>query len=369
MKRYFVLAAIIFFISVANQVRAENAQATGQTAGQAQAKPKPSTPPAQAPKPAAKADQPDDPIPPAAPNALFPAVVARVNGRAVLGRDLEVRVRTELATIGNPAWKDLRDDYKAEVTSRLLGQLVGDELLYQKATASGVVASTAEIQAEFDKVAKTYTNDAALNTELASRGMDRTALQRELAKNLVLQKYIQDNITKKLVVTPAEITDYYNTHPDEFKHPDLIRTSHILVSVPEGATAEQDKLARQRAEALLERAKKGEDFAKLAKENSMDPSASNGGDIGLTEGGELEAPYEEAAAKMKVGEISGLVRTSYGYHIIKLTDRKKAGAATLEEVRSQLTEFLKNQKEDAEVAKLVKTLQGQAKIEILLNVG
>jgi parvulin-like peptidyl-prolyl isomerase len=369
-KRYLILAAVIFSIIVANQVVAQtSAQATGQTAGQTQAKPKPAPPPAQAAKPATKADEPDEPIPPAAPNALFPAVVARVNGKPVLGRDLEQRVRSELATIGNPAWKDLRDDYKNEVTNRLLAQLVGDELLYQKATAGGVLATPAETQAEFDKVAKTYANDAALNTELASRGMDRKALLRELAKNLVVQKYIQENITKKLVVTPAEITNYYNTHPDEFKHPDLIRTSHILISVPQGATAEQDKLAKQRADALLERAKKGEDFAKLAKENSMDPSASNGGDIGMTENGELETPYEEAAAKLKVGEISGVVRTSYGYHIIKLTDRKKAGAATLDEVRSQLTDFLKNQKEDAEVAKLVKTLQSQAKIEILITFG
>ena len=82
----------------------------------------------------------------------------------------------------------------------------------------------------------------------------------------------------------------------------------------------------------------------------MDPSASQGGDIGLTENGELASEYEAAAAKLKVGEISPIVKTSYGFHVIKLTDRKKAGMATLEEVRSQLTDFLKGQKENAEVA-------------------
>ena len=343
------------------------AQTQGQATGQTQTK-KPPTPPAQAAKPPAKAAEPDEPIPPAAPNALFPAVVARVNGKPVLGRDLEQRVRAELATIGSPAWKDLRDDYRSEVTSRQLAQLVGDELLYQKAIGSGVVATQAEIQAQFDQVAKTYPNDAALNTDLANRGMDRKALSRELARTLVVEKYIRENITKKLVVTPAEVLDYYNTHPDEFKHPDIIRTSHILISVPEGASAEQDKIAQQRAEALLERAKKGEDFAKLAKENSMDPSASQGGDIGVTTNGELAPEYEQAAARLKVGEV-GVVRTSFGYHVIKLTDRKTAGTSTLDEVRGQLTEFLKNQKEDAEVAKLVKTLQSQAKIEVLITAG
>jgi len=340
------------------------AQTTGQSAGQTQAKP-PAAAPAQAAKPPVKAAEPEV-IPPAAPNALFPAVVARVNGKPVLGRDLEQRIRAELATIGNPAWKDLRDDYRTEVTTRSIAQLIGDELLYQKASSSALAPTQAEIQAEFDKVAKSYANDAALNVELANRGMDRKSLLRELGRNLTVEKYIQETITKKLVVTPAEISDYYAKNPDQFKHPDLIRTSHILISVPEGATPEQEKLALQRAESLLDRARKGEDFAKLAKEYSMDPSASQGGDIGLTEKGELEPAYEEAAAKLKVGEIGGTVKTSYGFHIIKLTDRKKAGTAALDEVRVQLTDFLKAQKEDVEVSNLIKTLQGVAKIEILL---
>jgi parvulin-like peptidyl-prolyl isomerase len=342
-------------------------QAWAQSQGQTQAKPKTAPPPTQAAKPAPKVAEPEEPIPPAAANALFPAVVARVNGKPVLGRDLEQRVRAELAPIGSPAWKDLRDDYRNELTSKSLAQLVGDELLYQKAVASGVMATQAEMQAEFDKVAKSYPNDAALNVELANRGMDRKALMRELGRGMVVERYIQENVTKKLVVTPAEVSEYYNTHLDEFKHPDLIRSSHILIAVPESATPEQEKAARQRAEALVARAKKGEDFARLAKENSMDPSASQGGDIGLTGNGEVAAEYEEACAALKVGEISGVVRTSFGLHVIKLTDRKKAGTATLDEVRAQLNDFLKNQKEDAEVAKLIKTLQSQAKIEVLVS--
>lgn len=366
MKTYLRLAVVAFAVLLAGSIMAQTTgQAASKAAGQTQTKPKPATPP-QATKAAAQAAEPDEPIPPAAPNALFPALVARVNGKPILGRDLEQRVRAELATIGNPAWKDLREDYRNEVTTRSLSQLLGDELLYQKAVASGVEATLAEIQAEFDKVAKTYPSDAALNAMLAERGLDRKALSRELGKTLVVQKYIEQTISKKLVVAPAEVTEYYNAHPDEFKHPDLIRTSHILVAVAQGAAPEQQERAKQLAQALLDRAKKGEDFARLAKENSMDASASQGGDIGLTGAGELALEYEAAVANLKIGEISGLVRTQFGYHIIKLTDRKKAGMETLDEVRSQLTDFLKSQKEDAEVDKLVKALRSQAKIEILL---
>jgi peptidyl-prolyl cis-trans isomerase C len=361
-KTYLKLAAVIFVLFLAGSAMA---QTTGQTTGQTQTKPKPATPP-QATKAAAPVGEPDEPIPPVGPNALFPAVVARVNGKPILGRDLEQRVRAELATIGNPEWKDLRDDYRDEVTTRSLTQLLGDELLYQKALASGAVVTQAEVQAELDKVAKSYPNDAALNSMLAERGLDRSALSRQLGKNLVVQRYIDQNIAKKVVVSPAEVSDYYYAHPNDFTHPDLVRTSHILIAIPQGASPEEQERARQRAQSLLDRARKGEDFAKLAKENSMDASASQGGDLGLTQDGELAPEYEAAAANLKVGEISGLVRTQFGYHIIKVTDRKKAGTETLEVARDQLTDFLKGQKEDAEVNKLVQTLRSQAKIEILI---
>lgn len=365
MKKLLCMAALILSFSLAD---AYMAQASTQTAGQTQTQQKPpTTPPVQTAKPPAKAAEPEEIIPPVAPNALFAAVVARINGKAILGRDLEQRVRAELSTIGNPAWKDLRDDYKSEVISRQMVQLISDELLYQKAVSIGMTAPPADVQAEFEKVAKNYQNDAALNAELANRGMDRSVLMRELSKNLIVQKYIQENITKKLTITPTEVSEYYKSHTDDFKHPDLIRTSHVLIAVPETASEEQRKALLQRAEALAERARKGEDFAKLAKDNSMDASASQGGDIGLTQIGDLAPEYEEATAKLKVGEISGVVKTKFGYHVIKLTDRKKAGIAPLDEIRSDLTEYLKNQKEDAEVDKLVKTLHGQAKVEILIK--
>jgi peptidyl-prolyl cis-trans isomerase C len=370
-RTYYKLAAlfIIAVLFAGYCVAQTKGQATGQTQATQQKPPTapPATPPAQTAKPPAKAADQEEPIPPAGPNAIYPAVVARVNGKAILGRDLEQRVRAELSSIGSPAWKDLRDDYKNEVTSRQMVQLLSDELLYQKAVASGYVATPAEVQAEFDKIAKSYTSDAALNTDLANRGMDRAALNRELSKNLIVQKFIEENVTKKLTVTPAEVTDYYSKHTDEFKHADIIRTSHILIMVPDGATPEQISALKQRADGLAERAKKGEDFAKLAKENSMDASASKGGDIGLTQDGDLAPEYEAAVAKLKVGEVTGVVKTQFGFHVIKLTDRKKAGTATLDEVRTELTDFLKTQKEDDEVDKLVKTLQSQAKIEILIK--
>ena len=306
-------------------------------------------------------------IPPVAPNAIFPAVVARVNGKAILGRDLEELVRRELSAIGNPEWKNLREDYRGQLTLSILTSLINSKLLYQKAVASGVKATDAEVQAEFQKIAKTFKSDAEMNVALASQNTDRAALEKSLYETLTMSKYVDETINKKIAVAPEELTKYYTSHPDEFHHPDIVRTSHILIPIA-GDTPEQDTKAKERAEALLARIKKGEDFARIARENSVDASASQGGDIGFTSKETLDPEYADAAFSLPVGGMK-LVKTQYGYHIIKVTDKKKEGVSTLEEMKPQLGEFLKSEKSRVELEKLVNQLRDQAKIEILIPAG
>lgn len=329
-------------------------------------KPEAATPPA---KPADTAAGQGMQTPSAGPDAIFPTVVARVNGKEILGRDLEQRVRAQLASIGNPAWNKLREDYRAELTQTALASALAEELIYQKAVATGVKIPAADVQSELAKVAKSYAGDAAMNAALAERGLDRASLTTGLERNLVIGKYIGDNVTSRLTVTPEEAAEYYKSHTDEFRHPDMIRTSHILILVPTGSTADQDRAVRQRVEALLDRARKGEDFAKLARENSMDGTASQGGDLGYVAKGQLDPAYEEAAFSLAVGALSDPVRSRVGYHIIKVTDRKNEGLATLDESRADLMEFLKSQKSNQQLQELVDKLRKEAKIEVLITTG
>jgi peptidyl-prolyl cis-trans isomerase C len=321
-----------------------------------------------APEPATKAKpQEDEVIPPAGPNAIFPAVVARVNGKAILGKELEQLVQRELSSIGNPEWKNLREDYRGQLTLDLINVLINSKLLYQKAMASGIKAPDEEVQAEFQKIAKTFKNDAEMNAALAAQNTDRVSLEKSLAESLLISKFVEENVNKKVAVTQEELAKYYSANPKEFNHPELVRTSHIMIQ-PAGDTPEQDANARERAEALLARVKKGEDFAKLAKENSVDSSASQGGDIGLTSRDALDPAYADAAFSLPVGGLK-VVKSQFGYHVIKVTEKKKEGVSTLEEVKEGLTEFLKNQKAQAELSKLVNELRNQAKIDILIPAG
>ena len=338
-----------------------------QTAPKSQA-PKASAPAATAKQPAKPEPKPeeDESIPPADPNAIFPTVVARVNGKAIAGRDLDAIVRRELTSIGSPEWKNLREDYRGQLTLNGLNTLINAKLIYQKALASGIKATDAEVQAELQKIAKTFKSDAEMNTALANQMTDRGTLEKDLYQSLAVTKYVNENIDKKITITPEELAKYYAAHPNEFQHPDIVRTSHILI--PAGDTADRDALAKKRAEDLLARVKKGEDFAKLAKEYSTDASASQGGDVGFSSKDSLVSEYAEAAFSLPIGGVK-LVKTQLGYHIIKVTDKKKEGLSTIEEVKPQLTEFLKNQKVEAELTKLVNQLRDQAKIEVLIPAG
>jgi peptidyl-prolyl cis-trans isomerase C len=335
------------------------------------AQPKPAS---QAPSPTAKSDSTasDNPaaveaIPPADPNALFPAVVARVNGKPILGRELERQVRGELLAIGSPEWKNLREDYRGQLVYNFMQTLINSELIYQKASAGGYKATDAEVQAEFQKIAKTFKSDAEMNVALAGEFMDRASLEKDIGKKMVIGRYVNETVDKKISVAPEELQKYYTANPKEFQHPDIVRSSHILIQLA-GDTPEQDALAKKRAEDLLARIKKGEDFAKLAKENSMDASASQGGDIGFASKELMSPEYAEAAFSLPVGGI-GIVKAQYGYHVIKVTDKKKEGLSTLEEAKTSLTDFLKNQKSQTELKKLIEQLRDQAKVEILIPIG
>ena len=301
-----------------------------------------------------------------APGSIFPAVVAKVDGESIFGRNLEILVRRELAPIGNPEWKDLREDYRGQLTLAALNILINSELVYREAIASGMAATDEEVKAEIKKISDSFGSDAEMNAALAEQMMDRESLEEDLYRRLAANKYVENKIVKNIVVTPEEVAKYYAENPNEFQHPDMVRTSHILIL--SGETSAQNTLAKQRAESLLERVKKGEDFAKLAKEHSMDPSASRGGDIGYNTKEQLTPEFGEAAYSLAVGDAK-LIKSQYGYHIVKVTDKKEAGMSTLEEINDQLKAFLVNQKSQAEQAKLINQLREKSNIEILIPAG
>ena len=296
---------------------------------------------------------------------MFPEVVASVNSRPISGRDLETMVRRQLASIGNPEWNDLREQYRTELIYAGITSLINSRLIYEKAISSGAKATDAEVDAEMQTFAKNFSSDAEMNTALARQFLDRASLKQALEQDITISKHL-NSLAESVTIAPEEISKYYAENPEAFAHPDLIRASVILLRSEE--KTELDAQVKGRAESLLARAQKGEDFSKLAKENSEDATASEGGDIGYATKDMLEDNFANVVFSMSVGELR-LIKNASGYNVIKLTDKKKEGVAPLEDVREELTALMKQSKAQAELATLLNQLQEQAKIEILFSPG
>ncbi len=148
----------------------------------------------------------------------------------------------------------------------------------------------------------------------------------------------------KAAVSDDDLTDYYEINADEFSEPEMAHARHILFRVNENADPEEVAKAHDRADAVLKMAREGIDFAELAKEYSEGPTAKDGGDLGWFAKDQMVKPFSDAAFSMKIGEISELVRTQFGFHIIKLEERREARSRTFEEVKDELRTKLTREK-------------------------
>ena len=166
-------------------------------------------------------------------------------------------------------------------------------------------------------------------------------MQIEYNANEILAAEVMDELINKIEVTDDDIKLYYLKHEEEFRFPETVKVRHILVAVQRGATDNDRKAAREKAEGLLKRIKEGEDFAKLASEFSNDAaSKSKGEELGFFPRGRMPKPFEDVAFSLKPGEVSDIIDTPYGYYILRLEEKKGAGVRTLEEARDQIREKL-----------------------------
>jgi peptidyl-prolyl cis-trans isomerase D len=147
----------------------------------------------------------------------------------------------------------------------------------------------------------------------------------------------------KVDISQEEIKAHYEGNIDDFVIQEQVRARHILIKVPPDAESTKVEEARKRAEEILARAKQGEDFASLAEKNSEGPTAKKGGDLGYFPRGRMVKEFEDAAFSLKPGEVSGVVRTQFGFHIIKVEDMKQERTQSLDEVRKSVESTLRDQ--------------------------
>jgi len=290
---------------------------------------------------------------------------ALVNGKPITMANYELgidQLNRQMAMSGQKP----DDKEMPALKQKVLDNLIGRELLRQEAAKRGLTVDDAEVNAQLEAY-KQHSPTGDFSEVLKHMNMTEAALKDHIASQLAVKKLVDEDLASKIVVTPEEAKKFYDENQNMFKTPEMVRASHILVGVDKGATAEQKAQALEKIKGIQKRLQNGEDFAAVAKEVSDCPSKNQGGDLNFFSKGQMVPPFEKAAFSMKVGDTSDIVETEFGYHIIKLTDKKPEGTVSFDEAKPRIEQHLKAQKVAEEMSKYIDSLKAKAKIEILVK--
>ncbi len=259
---------------------------------------------------------------------LLDRVVAIVNDGVVLNSDLDAEVAAVTERLKE---QKLELPPQNVLRQQVLERLVLQEIQVQRAGKAGVKVSDENVNAALQDVAKrngmTLTQ---LPEALARQGVDYATYREEIRREIMLQMLRQRDVMQHIAVTPREIDQFLEKQSKTPSARDEFNVSHILIAVGQEATQAQLDAAAKRANEVYERAKGGEDFAKLAVAYSNSQTAFEGGALGWRKGSELPTFLTDVVAKLKPGEVSEPLRTPTGYHIIRLNE-VRGGAQKAEE--------------------------------------
>ncbi len=294
------------------------------------------------------------------PVTKFPEIVAKVNGTEITRTALLNRAEALKGQI--PAQQIGADFYQ-----RVLKDMVDGELLYQSVEKKGLTPTAQEIDAEIEAQKGRFGGDLELGKALESQGLTLEDLRLELKKEIGIQKLIESEFVQAVAVSAEEKRKFYDENPAQMQRPDQFRAAHILILVPEGATPETKEDARKKAAAILSMLDAGQDFAELARKNSQDPgSKDSGGELPWMSPGQTVPPFETAALALAPGQLSPVVETDFGFHIIKLHEKRAAGMMPYEEVEERIDQFLKRRSLQQRIEAEIQTLKSQGKVEVFI---
>lgn len=288
-------------------------------------------------------------------------VIVKVNGTPITRAELDRAVTTILTQSHAP--KNIPAEAQKQVEENALNQLIGSELLYQAGSKRKIKDLDKQVEEKLSQGKARFSTTAEFEAALKANNIDEKELKKIIRKEIIITNLYQTDVIDKITVTDAEVKKFYDENKDKFKKPESYHASHILIGVDPQATPAEKKKAREKAEAIRKKLLAGADFAKLAKEDSTCPSKEKGGDLGTFSKGDMVPEFEKATEALKPGQISDVVETQFGYHIIKLIEKKDAGVVPFDEVNDKIQGYLKQTKAQKALLEYVDELKSKAKIE------
>jgi len=293
---------------------------------------------------------------------LYPGSVALVNGKPISSAALDRKVNEALMKLeagGQAVAGPDRENLKKNV----LEGLINNELIYQESMRTGHKAADTMIETQYSTIKGQFGTEQQFLNALEQRGYTENSLREELERVIAIDNYVGEEVAPHVSVPEEEMLRYYEENIKVFWEPETVKASHVLAGVEDPSDEGQKKQALRKIKEVEKKIEKGEEFEALAREYSDCPSSARGGDLGFFKREQMVEPFSNAVFALEEGGVSGIVETKFGYHIIKLVERKPERTIPFEEVKSDIEQWLGEQKIFEELKVLVDKLKKGAKVE------
>ncbi len=293
-------------------------------------------------------------------------IAAIVNDDIILLSEVEEVARSYRSMLVGIRDPDRRTAKEKEIHTKVVDSLIEDKLLQQQMKELNFSVSEREVDGAIERVMKqnNIPDQDTLKEALKQQGIEWTKYRGEVRKQLEKWQFINAKVGNRIKISDAEVELTYEKEKDSQESEYEYRASHILFRVAADDSPARDAAQRTRAEETLERLKAGEAFSQLAKELSEGPTARFGGDLGFFREGVMVKAFEDTVLALSEGETSGVVRSPFGYHIIRLTEKREVVSGGVDEAKSDIRQRLREEAMQREMAVWLKQLRGKAYVDI-----
>ena len=288
-------------------------------------------------------------------------VVATVNGIKISRQDFDRELRGAQQYFASQGSQEVDIN---EIKKAVIDKLVNSVILSENCRKKGVKVDKADIDAEYQGFRSRFPDEEQFHEALNQLSLTDAEIKEKIEQSLTVEKYVNQEFVDKAKVTEREAKDYYENNISSFQTPEQVRASHILILAKEGTDDATKKKARKKLERIRKQIVAGGDFATFAKKNSECPSSSKGGDLGFFSRGQMVKPFEKVAFSMMLGDVSEVVETQFGFHLIKVLDKKHAETISFKDSRNRIEQYLRQTKSQKALVDFLESERKTAKVII-----
>ena len=287
-------------------------------------------------------------------------VVAFVNGAGITRAELDMEINRLVPQ--ELFHRSISPEKRKEMEKKAIENLINAELFYIEAKRQNLKVDSSELKKSISSVKESYPSAKAFKDALKKSGMTMSVFEEKARRSLMIEKLIEKEV--KVSFTDNDLEEYYKKNTEKFKEPEAVRLRYVYVKInpsePDGK-----KKAKERAKEAYSKIKSGSDFAQIAMTYSNDMSRIKGGEMGFVHRGMMPQDIEKAAFSLKVGQISEIIETDIGFHILKVEEKRASRQVSFDEIKEKLKNELTESMQKNRLEGLIKRLRENAKIQYI----